>query len=295
MMTMMDLLRTHGIQYREYGSRDHHVSRGWVNIDCVYCSPNSGTFRLGFNIVGKYFCCWVCGFHNGPQTLAQTLSVPFSEAIRLWEGLGGTRRETEAPEAKPGVLRLPGNLGPLLKQHRAYLERRGFDIELVTRLWQIQGIGHASRLAWRVFIPVLLGGEVVSWTTRSISNETRLRYISAKKEEEKYPLKEILYGEWHCKKNTIIINEGPLDAWTIGPGAVATCGIGYSRAQLVRMSMYPVRVICFDNESAAQKRADKLARELAVFDGETHIVTLSGKDANSSPREEIEELRERFL
>jgi DNA primase len=97
-------------------------------------------------------------------------------------------------------------------------------------------------------------------------------------------------------RHAVIVCEGPIDAWTIGPGAVATCGLGYTRSQLMELSQFPVRVVCFDREPAAQKRARRLARQLQVFPGETHVVELeTGKDANECQRNEIMELRKQFL
>lgn len=292
MSTMLELLRQHGIEFHEYGDRDHHVSKGWVNVDCVYCSPAARMFRLGYHLYKRYWHCWYCGPHPFTGTLAKVLGVPYKAAQGLSEGLGSLRGMTEASR---GILELPYNLGPLLPQHKLYLSKRGFDPTEIETLWKIKGIGISRSLAWRIFIPAYLADQIVSWTTRSISDDTKMRYVSAKKSQESYPLKELLYGEQHCG-HCIIINEGPLDAWAIGPGGVATCGVGYSRSQLLRMSMYPVRVIAFDNEPKAQERARRLAADLSVFEGETHIAEWeTAKDASRVDKHEIKELRRRFL
>ena len=44
-----------------------------------------------------------------------------------------------------------------------------------------------------------------------------------------------------------------------------TLGVGYSRAQLLRISKYPLRAVCFDSEPAAQERARQLCEELGDF------------------------------
>ena len=76
---------------------------------------------------------------------------------------------------------------------------------------------------------------------------------------------------------------------------MATLGLGYTQAQVNRMVNYKTRVICFDNEKKAQKRASKLCNDLSVYPGETFNVKLSGKDAASSPIKEIKEVRRRCL
>ena len=102
-----------------------------------------------------------------------------------------------------------------------------------------------------MFIPFHYQGEVVSWLTRSIGDKGQ-RYISASEGEESMDHKGLLYGANHCGHACVVV-EGPLDAWAIGPGAVALCGTGYSRAQLLRISKFPVRVICLDRGIEAQR------------------------------------------
>jgi DNA primase len=141
-----------------------------------------------------------------------------------------------------------------------------------------------------VFIPLFWRGKVVSWTTRSISPDASLRYVNAKPEQEAVSMKTLLYGEEHCN-NAVIVHEGPTDAWRTGCGAVATMGATYTKAQILRLSKYPKRIICFDSESDAQKRALALCDTLKVFSGTTLRVVLDAKDAGSATDKEIRLLR----
>lgn len=132
---------------------------------------------------------------------------------------------------------------------------------------------------------------MVSWTTRTIGNG--VRYLSARPEEEKLNHRHLLYGEDLVPGHAIIVHEGPADVWRTGPGAVATFGTGFQRSQILKLSRYPTRVVCFDNEPAAQEMADKLCDLLVPFPGRTINVRLeSGKDAADCDEEEIEQLRE---
>jgi predicted RNA-binding protein YlxR (DUF448 family) len=275
-----DLLSQFRVAYRKGDTA------GWIQLDC----PNCGRPYLGFNLGSNYMNCWSCGHLDLVQTVALLIRRPAKECRKL---LGDLAKERIKQTDLPGKLVLP-KVRSLHRAHRDYLERRGFDPEEIIRLWSILGIGLGGRLAWRIFIPITLGGQVMSWTTRSISDTHPSRYISAGKSEEAVPHKTLLYGEDYCR-HAIIVHEGPLDVWATGPGAVATCGTAYSRAQLLRIAKYPTRVICFDNERDAQKRAKKICRELGCFEGSTYNVVLSGKDAASSPKEEIKQLRLRFL
>lgn len=291
MMTFEDILDKYNVPHVTAGQH-HHATSGWLNFDCPFCSPRSGHYRMGYCVSGRFVNCWVCGSKNLVETIVEVSGIERRAAVLLLEGITPPRHQDGAPRRQKLVL--PGKLGALLPAHCEYLKARGFNPKEIEKLWGVKGIGVSSRLSWRIFIPALLRDETVSWTTRSISDNVKAKYISARVEEEAVSLKQILYGEQYCR-HSIIVNEGPLDAWRVGPGAVATCGMGYSRRQLLLISKYPVRVILFDNEPEAQKRARKLVDDLAVFEGETYNVTLDGKDASRSSKRDIIKLRESFL
>lgn len=284
-MNVTELLREYNIPNKSYGQHEH-ARIGWVQIDCPWCNVRDH-YRLGINLTHHYCNCWACGSHSLISVLTEITRKP---AKTFQTVLGSLVRERGDPPER-GKLVVPGSVGPLLPQHRRYLKGRGFDPEKLKKLWGIQGIGIASRLSWRIFIPVIYHGEVVSWTTRSISNDVNLRYISAKPEEEKLRRSSLLFGEDYCRHSVIIV-EGPLDAMKIGPGAVATMGLSYSRAQLLKMSKYSLRIVCLDSDREAQKRARKLCKTLEVFPGETLNVVLNSKDPGEATKREIKKLRE---
>ena len=288
-----ELLTDFKINFRKKGEH-HHTTEGWVNIDCPYCSPESFRFRLGINETTWITNCYVCGIQNLAKVLATTKKMNLGKVIELLKSQH--RKIPKTGEIKHrGILKLPSGIKPLQTPHIRYLRwKRKLSPSRLVDTWGLKGIGISNRLSWRIWIPVHEGNQIVSWTTRSISDTVDTRYVSASANEEAVPLKHLLYGEQYCHR-AIIINEGPIDAWTIGPGAVATCGLGFTKQQLLRMTRYYIRVVVFDSSPDAQRRARKLSDELSVFDGKTYNVELSGKDANSTPREEIEELRRTFI
>ena len=286
----------------------HHVSRGWVGIDCPWCSPHSGRYRLGVPEDTKGGCtCWVCGPHRLGETLAEITGLPFRtirERMGEFGGFGGvdTLRPGDRP-SEPRITRktaIPAGAGPLLTPHRRYLRARGLNPGRVAGLWGVGGIGIAPRLSWHLFVPVRVGHEVVSWTTRSIGSGGR-RFTSAKPEESKLPIHDLIYGAENARQ-TIVIFEGPGDVWTFGPGGGAVLGVGVRDAQVYELSRFPVRAVCFNVEPDAQRRARRLCSVLRVLPGDTFNVVLEhGKDLNeawlSGPagRREVRELRRRFM
>lgn len=293
-MNLLDIFQELNITYRTDGEH-HHARSGWIQTDCPECSPGSGRFRLGFNLAYNYASCWSCGPKRLWKAVLALSEHPESQVLPLLQQL---ERTTEQ-EAKPiGKLKLPKAVGPLQKPHVAYLRERGFKVKEVAPLWKLQGINHlGGRLAWRIFIPVYFRGKVVTWTTRSIAyasmNPEPLRYVTATAEESSLPRNQVLYG-LDLAKWAIAITEGPIDAWAIGPGAVATLGTSYSQQQVALMAKFPVRAVCFDNEDTAQARARKLVDQLCSYPGQTLNIVFDAKDPASAPKRDIEVVRKQL-
>ena len=280
-------MESNNVDFKKH--RDHHhVSLGWISVDCLYCSPNWKKYRLGFELNTGRSNCWSCGRKNSVSALASVCGV--SKSVARTAIVDTAVHIDEKPLGS--LIPLKG-VGELQQPHRIYLKKRGFNPDVISKLWGIRGIGLALRCQWRIYIPIFdKFGREISWTTRAIGN-SKQRYISAKSSEEAIPHKEILYGA-DLARNTIIIVEGPLDSWAVGAGAVATFGTSITSSQLIEISKYPLRVICLDRE--AQKQANKLAKDLSVFPGITHNVVLeTGADPADASTEEIQELRRRFL
>lgn len=292
-MQITEVLSKLRIPYRVPGTHTH-ARAGWVQIDCPYCSPRSDRFRMGINLDKGYCNCWMCGGRRLIAVLGELTRLSGAECKSIISQVRWKHTKQDQTEATNRRLQVPAGVGPLLGAHRRYLRGRGFDPDEVQRLWQVQGIGLAAKLGWRLFIPIVQFGETVSWTTRSIGSGSA-RYLSASPEQELISMKRVLYGEDYAR-HSIVVCEGPIDVWAIGPGAVGTLGVSYTRDQVTRIGQYLVRVICFDSEPAAQRRARRLATELTVFAGETHVVELeTGGDAAEASRSEIADLRARWL
>lgn len=289
-MKVTDLLDKHSIPYKMAGEH-HHVTTRFVGVDCPFCSKNSGKFQMGIALEGQACTCWICGYHRLLDTLAELTGLPHWEFRGLLDSFSRTAPGQRRTPERRGTLRLPKCLGPLQKSHRSYLRDRGFDPNELERLWGIQGIGLSAKLAWRIWIPIYYQGEVVSWTTRAIGNQS-LRYVNAKPGEEKRSIKSILYGSDYVRHSVVVV-EGPTDVWRIGPGAVALVGLQHTADQVCQLARYPSRTICFDSELTAQRRANQLANELHVYPGQTQIVELeSGKDAGTADEDEIKTIRQ---
>lgn len=289
MKTVKSLLEVWGVPH--VGAEHKHGRPGWVQVDCPFCGKGSGKYHLGISLTTKASSCWRCGKHNTALVLATITGRKITQVVEALDLTGQT--PPERPEI--GKLSPPAGVCDLTRGHLHYLRQRGLNPERVVQLWDVKGIANAARLAWRLYIPIYYHGRVVSWTTRSIKQNAKQRYISAGVKEEAVRHKEILYGADYAQ-HAVIVHEGPIDVWATGPGAVATCGTAFSEAQVAALSRYPVRVVCFDADMVAQARASALCRLLSPFPGVTHNVMLeTGKDAAEANPAEIAELRATFL
>jgi len=285
-----NLLERLNIQFVREGH--HHCRAGWVQTDCPFCGRNTNKYHLGWNLRNSYVHCWKCGHHKLNSSLVEITGLSFSEINDLLKQISKSN-VLENDIKTTGKLELPTGLTDLQKPHRDYLKKRKYDPDQLINDWGIQGIGLHSFLAWRIFIPIAYKQRTVSWTTRSIKHKAKVRYMSANSNQEAMNHKHILYGEDYCS-HAVIVHEGSFDAWRTGHGSVAICGTGFTRHQVLKLSKYPIRVICFDNDLDAQKRAEELCSLLEPFQGETYNVQLSSKDASEASRKEIKQLR-RFL
>ena len=282
MPVLTDVLDRYGVQYRRFGENSH-VSEGWVGICCTQCGDRN--YKLGINLSTLKTSCWQCGGMSTAWVL-HLLTGERTEAIK--EELRLVDR-VKTPARQGGKLVMPEGVGPLNNLHRNYLQGRGLDPYRIERLWKVQGTTQAGDPAWHLIIPVHQNREVVTWTARAL-NDLGRRYFTAPDRCSRVPIKDTLYGEDHVS-NAVLIVEGPLDVWAVGPGAVCTYGIAFTHTQVLRLSRYPKRVVCFDSEADAQRRARALCAQLACQPGEVVNIQLSAKDAGSANPRELALLR----
>jgi len=291
----------HNIPVLQEGSK--HCRPGWVQLeqDCMFCEGNLG-HHLGYNLTEHYFNCWRCGHKQHNIVIAALLNVtPHSQevydALREYKdivsGVGKRKKRTR----KTKECKWPYHCGPLLPQHLAYLRKRGFTHpKAIARCWGLQGTGAWGPYKYRIIAPIFFNHAMVSYQGRDITEKSKLRYMACKKEDEMRDHKYCLYGAWLVPGDTVVVVEGIVDAWRLGPGAVATFGIKYTMEQLSLLTEYKNRFIFFDSaDRQARAQAIVLANDLSVLGGTTHIVTSKWKDPGEMPQVEANKLMKRLF
>jgi hypothetical protein len=287
-MLMADLLLENGIELAPEG--DRHLREGWLQIQCPFC--HSGKWHLGFHSDKRYFNCWNCGWHSIFSVFLE-LFQSARKAKELIEILDDPVFTGKTKRVK-GTLTLPKMIRPMEERHKRYLSNRGYDPAELETLWKLQGIGMAIKYAWRIFVPIILNGQTVSWTTRTILKNESAKYKVAPMEHELVFHKNLLYGQDYCYRK-ILVSEGITDVWNVGPGMTCTFGIEISNTQISRLLEFDEIGIVPDNESNAIERATELAESLAVCNRRAYVIELDAEDPGSASKKEVLRLRRAFF
>lgn len=254
----------YGIEYVESGHK--HCRDGWVQTECPFCTGNPG-YHLGFNLERGWWNCWRCGYHRLFDVLVALLGSK-SLAKQAYHDFKGASYSIPDKKKKPAKeLILPSGLQPLTKRARKYLESRNFDPDLLATYWNLQSTNNIGPTKFRIFIPIYLSGQMVSWQARDVTGNSNLRYLGQSQDKEIISNKQTLYGVDSVPGRSCVIVEGVTDVWRLGPGAVATFGIKY-KAEQVSMLVRKFKTchILYDPpDPQAHIQAKKLARDLSGY------------------------------
>jgi len=163
--------------------------------------------------------------------------------------------------------------------------------------WGVKGTGPISLLdgidyKHRILAPITLNEKVVSFQARDITNKSHLKYMACPKRREIIDHKHTLYGLDQCSRTHGLVVEGIFDVWRLGPGAVATFGIEFTKQQVCLLVDRFARVtVVFDDDRQAIKQARKLQAELEIFGVPTDIIRCAG-DPDTFSDAELDEIRQ---
>lgn len=301
--------------YQDYSipfvTEDHkHARPGWINAECPFCVGENPGYHLGFNLNNNYFYCWRCGSHPVWKSIQKLLNVPNYSVDSIISDYGGIKKrsiDTSSPTLKGNILPLkyPSRTISMQRNHRTYLENRGFDVEQLEKTWNLLGTGPSSLLKieqklldykHRIVAPIYWNHKFVTFQARDITDKHALKYMACPKEREVIHHKHLLYGKQELWGSTGICVEGITDVWRLGIHSFATLGIEYTPFQLKIIAKTFVRVpIIFDGgESQSVKQANKLAADLRFRGVDAFRVDIEG-DPAAMKQKEANYLIQQFL
>lgn len=261
------LAEAHGLDYVQ-------GRHGWLNMACPFCGDNGK--HLGYCLKSNVFTCWRCGKHGVKETLMTLLNCSEGQARHQIAVYGLHQRpEIVQERQRQTTFSLPPDFRPLRGIHKRYIRSRGFNPDLLETVWNVMGTTNTGTYKYRLGIPIYYRGKPVSFTTRDITDRSKMRYMSCPADKEAIHHKDILYGLDEVPGNSVVVVEGVTKVWRLGKGSVATFGIKWTKGQVDLIRQYKRRFVLFDNEPLANRQARRLTEALAVFSGYTELLQLT--------------------
>ncbi len=248
-------------------------TQGWINLNCPWCSDSAD--HLGIHLDSNSMNCWRCGKKGSVLNLVKILegNCSYSETLAVMEKYQNPSRFTSAIQEEikhPGTVKLPSIFQKIVWPTppdlvKKFLLFRGFDPEEICRNKELYFGGHVGKFKFRLILPITYHHRMVSYVGRELFGRSSVPYLSLEDKDSVIPPKSVLYGYDEVPPGgNIVIVEGPLDQWKLGPGAVATFGTAWTMDQVSMIrNLTPNKVfILYDTEDIAQKAAKALCDQI---------------------------------
>lgn len=296
-MNIQQLYDDYSVHYLTEGH--YHCRNGWIQVHCPLCTGEQN-YHLGYNLKGDFYTCWRCGWHNTTKVISALLQINEHEARKVIKQYGSLTPKRNIIEPvitiRAKAYKFPSGTLPMQKQHKKYLENRGFDPDKLESEWGLLGTGPISILKDddyklnyknRIILPFIWNNKQVSFDSRDITEKHFAKYMACPKDRELIPHKEILYGKQSKWIDKTMVVEGPTDVWRFGENSVATSGIKFTPEQVKQIAKFFRRAaICFDGgEQQSIKQANKLIAELKFRGVDAFRVDIKG-DPGSMKQED---------
>lgn len=256
------------------------VNKGWINANCPWCDVHIDSFNLGFNPKDDYCTCWKCGAHGLYEALGRLLNCSAREArsiTRDYEGRSALADMLNNKTSRAVKLELPG--GDFTVGERKYLEKRGFNPDFLREKYGVCGGGVAGEWKYRIIIPLVYKGRLVSWTARSILGREQIkalqipRYKNLSVEKSVIDPKHVLFNLDNCNGSSVILTEGAMDVMRGGDDVCCSFGTSVTETQIgILVERFRKVFILFDNEHEAQDKARKYGAKLSALGVDVEVV-----------------------
>lgn len=192
-----------------YATSGRNVAAGAVAVRCPYCGADDPSQHMVIRLNGKGWWCWRNRQHRGgnaARLVSALLNISYQQAAEITgerifvpDNFMSRVSELIKPEAPKVMKRKPLSLPPEFKPFKDlpsarpfanYLmsPQRGFTRQQIfEQMTPLYDLHYAMRGPdrYRVILPVIFEGEVVSWTARAINPHERLRYRTLSADPEK--------------------------------------------------------------------------------------------------------------
>jgi len=280
------IFRDYGIPYKTSGK---NVSSGWIETTCPmpYCSDSS--WHMGVNLSSGAYHCWICGAKGHiKKLLTILLGISYGESERIIQRYDrGTFPREDMPQeafSRKTHTCLPKECSGVMPElHRNYLLKRNFDPEEIERKYDLRFSHFTGQYCYRIIIPIYKCGDLVTFTSRDVTEKQEPRYKNQPAAEAVCPAKQCLYNIDSIKKERVIIVEGPADVWRLGELSIATMGTEVSSKQILEIRDKNINkaFVMFDSrkkDPSAPRKAEALAARISAFVKYVEVLYLDDGD-----------------
>lgn len=291
MFSIKEYLTNRGINFRESGK---NVKRGFINIKCFNHPDKS--FHLGINPQTLMMYCWHCGPLGHVRRLIQQIEdcsyYSVNEILKSFQ-VDLIFPTEEKEHGHPNFLKLPKEFSKKFEEyHIDYLNKRGFNHYELMKNYDLYATDHFGEYKFRIIIPIIMDGRIVSYTGRDVTDQQYLRYKNCYEHLAVLPRKELIFNYDNIFSDTVIIVEGPFDCMRIGKGTIALLSLAFTREQVLKLKNKKIKraFIMFDKKT--EDRARQLESFLTFVPEIYHVDLIgSAEDPGELPEEDVKYLR----
>jgi len=283
-----------GIKYFTSGK---NTIKGAISTRCPFHSDRSNHLNIFSDGMLK---CWNCGFHNISKYIKEIEQCNWDKVKQIIKQFPvdiSTQSDTieEYEEIiHPKIFKMPHEFKTKFpEKHKNYLEKRGFNWYDLRNKYGLLAADNYGEYAFRIIIPIIMDGKIVSFTSRDVTGKQSLKYKNHPDKYSLLPRNEWVMGIDDIKGDTIVITEGPLDYLKFGAGAVSLLTANFTTAQMNRIRKKGVRrvFIGFDPDEAGLAMREKMEQSLSWAEMVNFIDLEEGCDIGDLDENEIKELR----
>lgn len=283
------------VDYKESGK---NVSRGWLGISCPFCEDHS--YHCGVHLESKNFTCWICGKKGSlPKLVKQITNLEWRAVFSLINAsvssINILGRSDYTNRSSHSLVMPLGVKNGISRKIKSYLFERGLEPDYLESKYKLMHGLQFGDFKFRLVIPIFRNFELVSFTSRDVTNKSELRYKNLPVSKSIIPVRDCVYNIDNVS-DICVITEGVFDAWTADPYGVALFGVNYTANQLyqIYLKKFNKVIVCLDPKE--KTKAKKLAMDLASFVPDVKLVQIqSGKDPNDAAPSEIIDIKKECI
>lgn len=297
-MNIVEFLETHEVEYWTSGK---NVSKGYIAIQCMFCGDTSN--HLGIRLKDLRPTCWKCGSKYFPSVIAEIVGCSLGEAKQIAKGIDNSDL---AIKNKPKYLSTAEKILPadatkeFPKVHLRYLRERGFNPRKLIRKYNLHACYLHGKYRYRIIIPVIKRGRIVTFTSRDVTDSQQPKYLMASYEESAVDPAEAVFNIDSVKPySDAFLVEGPFDVFKMGDGAFCFMGVKFTSGRLLQVAEKKIDrlFIFFDSDQAGYHAGKRMAQTVSPLVKHVEIVRMKGSartkgfDPGDMSRDDVRKLK----